>query len=323
MPEISVVIPTYNRLDRLRRVLAALEQQKYPRDAFEVIIVSDGSTDGTNAFLEALLSPIHVRSFVQPNSGPAAARNSGVALAAGDYIVFIDDDVVPEPQLLAEHMQAHRLAGREVAVLGPLLSPQGFQMSPWVGWEQKMLMKQYASMLRGDWVPTARQFYTGNASLRREHILAAGGFDVSFRRAEDVELAYRLVDHGVGFVFTMQAAGMHFAERSFQSWIDGASAYGRNDVLFGRDRNQSWLLAQIRREFDQRNIWLRRLVRLCLGRDSATSVASRALKAMAHTGAWIGSARVQNLACSGLFNLRYYQGFCDELGDPTFFFRPN
>ena len=119
-------------------------------------------------------------------------------------------------------------------------------MTPWVRWEQEMLMKQYRAMLRGDWAATARQFYTGNASLRRSHILAAGGFDEGFRRAEDVELAYRLANKGLDFVFNMQAVGMHFAERSFRAWLDMAYAYGRNDVIFARDRNQKWLLSAVR-----------------------------------------------------------------------------
>ena len=87
--------------------------------------------------------------------------------AVGEFIVFIDDDVVPEPQLLEEHARSHHEAGRDVVVLGPLLTPEGFEMAPWVRWEQEMLMKQYQGHVRGDWPATARQFYTGNASLRR------------------------------------------------------------------------------------------------------------------------------------------------------------
>jgi glycosyltransferase involved in cell wall biosynthesis len=322
MPKISVVLPTYNRLSRLRQVIAALEQQDYSRDAFEVVIISDGSTDGTTAYLDSLTSPLLVRPLHQPNRGPAAARNAGITTATGEFIVFIDDDVVPAPQLLSEHMREHGRAGREVAVLGPLLTPDGYPMSPWVAYEQKMLTKQYDAMIRGDWAPTARQFYTGNASLRRSHIVGAGGFDERFRRAEDVELAYRLADRGIGFVFTMQAEGHHFAERSFQSWLDAAYTYGRNDVIFGRDRGQARLLTQVRSEYDKRNALVRQLVRACLGRPQATDMASQALKAVAHVGARIGSNGLEKSGCSGLFNLRYYQGFCDELGDPGYFFRP-
>ena len=236
-PYFSVVVPTYNRLGRLRHVIAAFERQAYPSDAYEVIVISDGSTDGTDAYLETLQSTMRLRWLTQANQGPAAARNAGVRTAVGEFIVFVDDDVVPEPQLLEEHARSHHEAGRDVVVLGPLLTPEGFEMAPWVRWEQEMLMKQYRAMLRGDWDATARQFYTGNASLRRSHILDAGGFDEGFRRAEDVELAYRLATNGLEFVFNIKAAGMHFADRSYRAWLDAAYSYGRNDVIFARDRN--------------------------------------------------------------------------------------
>src|SRR5215467_1543935 len=104
---ISVVVPTYNRVARLRHVIAALEQQQYPANAYEVIVVSDGSSDSTHAYLQALRSTMRLRWFSQSNRGPAAARNAGVDRATGELIVFIDDDVVPEAGLLAEHARVH------------------------------------------------------------------------------------------------------------------------------------------------------------------------------------------------------------------------
>ena len=317
---ISVVVPTYNRVARLRHVLAALEQQQFPADAYEVIVVSDGSTDGTHTYLEALHSTMRLRWFSQSNRGPAAARNAGIDKAVGEMIVFIDDDVVPAAGLLAEHMRAHQEAGREVVVLGPLLTPEGFAMAPWARWEQEMLMKQYSAMLRGDWQPTARQFYTGNASLRRSHILAAGGFDENFRRAEDVELAYRLAARGLGFVFTMKAVGMHYVERSYRSWLDAAYTYGRNDVIFARDRNQTWLLPTIRREFQDRHKLVRSLVRVCRGRPWLASLTASALKLTADAATLVRADGVEMSAYSGLFNLRYYSGLFDELDDSQFLF---
>jgi GT2 family glycosyltransferase len=314
-PYFSVVVPTYNRLSRLRHVIAAFEHQAYPSDAYEVIVISDGSTDGTDAYLETLRSTMRLRWLTQANQGPAAARNAGVQTAVGEFIVFIDDDVVPEPQLLGEHARSHHEAGRDVVVLGPLLTPEGFEMAPWVRWEQEMLMKQYRALLRGDWPATARQFYTGNASLRRCHILAAGGFDEGFRRAEDVELAYRLANNGLEFVFNIQAAGMHFADRSYRAWLNAAYAYGRNDVIFARDRNQKWLLPTIRREFLERHFLIRSLVRVCKGRSRLTRMASSALK-LAADGATLARAGViERKVYSGLFNLQYYNGFYDELDD--------
>jgi GT2 family glycosyltransferase len=302
-------------------VITALEQQAYPAEAYEVIVVSDGSTDGTDAYLETYRGTMRLRWLPQVNKGPAAARNAGVQKAAGEYIVFVDDDVVPEPQLLEEHARSHHEAGRDVVVLGPLLTPEGFEMSPWVRWEQEMLMKQYKAMLRGDWQASARQFYTGNASLRRSHIMAAGGFDENFRRAEDVELAYRLANNGLEFVFNIRAAGMHFADRSFRAWLDAAYTYGRNDVIFARDRNQEWLLPTIRREFKERHYLIRSLVRVCSGRSRLTRIASTALKFAADAATFLRAGVLEQQAYSGLFNLQYYYGFLRELNDDPFLFK--
>jgi GT2 family glycosyltransferase len=320
-PYFSVVVPTYNRLDRLRHVIAAFERQAYPSDAYEVIVISDGSTDGTDAYLETLSSPMRLRWLTQANQGPAAARNAGVRTAVGEFIVFVDDDVVPERQLLEEHARSHCEAGRDVVVLGPLLTPDGFEMAPWVRWEQEMLMKQYKALLRGDWPATARQFYTGNASLRRSHILAAGGFDEGFRRAEDVELAYRLANNGLEFVFNIRAAGMHFADRSYRAWLDAAYTYGRNDVIFARDRNQKWLLPTIRQEFVDRHFLIRSLVRMCRGRVRLTRIASSALKLAADGATLLRANALEEKAYSGLFNLQYYDGFFNELDDVNFLFK--
>jgi glycosyltransferase involved in cell wall biosynthesis len=320
-PYFSVVMPTYNRLGRLQHVIAALEQQTYPSDAYEVIIISDGSTDGTEAYLEALRSTMRLQWFTQANRGPAAARNAGIQKAGGEFIVFIDDDVVPEPQLLGEHARSHHEAGQDVVVFGPMLTPEGFAMAPWVRWEQEMLMKGYRALLRGDWPATARQFYTGNASLRRSHLLAAGGFDEGLRRAEDVELAYRLADRGLDFVFNMQAAGMHFAERSFRSWLDAAYAYGRNDVIFARDRNQKWLLSAIHQEFRDRHFFIRSLVRVCRGQSRVTKIANAPLKLAADAATFLRATDVARFAYSGLFNLQYYDGLLNELGDVHFLFK--
>jgi GT2 family glycosyltransferase len=318
IPQVSVVVPTFNRLGRLRHVIAALEQQQFERDGYEIVVISDGSSDGTEDYLNDLRSRANVHCFSQSNRGPAAARNFGVGKASGEFIVFIDDDVVAQPSLLAEHMRAHHEAGREVVVVGPLLSPDGFEMVPWNRWEQEMLMKQYRALLAGDWQPTARQFYTGNASLRRSHILAAGGFDETFRRAEDVELAYRLADRGLGFVFNMNAVGLHYAERSFNSWLAMARAYGRNDVIFARDRNQQWLLPTLESEFRKRHLLIRKLVCLCKGRPMLTDLADRVIKFVADSAALTGLKKIEQLAYSGLFNLHYYSGLHDELGAAAF-----
>jgi GT2 family glycosyltransferase len=314
MFQVSVILPTYNRLNRLKQVVSALENQTYPHTAFEVIVIADGCVDGTVEYLQMLKTPLRLTYIASENRGVAAARNRGIQEATGEYIVFIDDDVVPAAQLLAEHMRTHNEHPGELVVLGPMLTPSDFPMRPWVRWEQAMLVKQYTDMQTGRWQPTARQFYTGNASLARRHLVATGGFDETFRRAEDVELAYRLERRGVRFVFNPDAIGYHYAERSFRSWIEIPYTYGRNDVIFTRDRCQDWLLPTVIREFYTRNAFIRLMVRLCVGQPALSRSAYVWLKLISMLGQRLGHERLTQVAYSGLFNLRYYEGVADELG---------
>lgn len=320
MVGISIVLPTYNRLVQLQRVLAGLAEQSYPLTAFEVVIVSDGSTDGTNDFLQSYNGPLQMRPFVQPNGGAAAARNCGLQMAQGELIIFLDDDVAPAAQLVAEHVTTHQQQQDDVVVLGPMLTPADITLKPWVRWEQTMLYKQYADIAAGRWAPTARQFYTGNASVARRHLLAIGGFDTTFRRAEDVELAYRLANRGMTFLFNERAIGYHYADRSFASWLQTPYAYGHNDVVFTRDRGQQWLLPTVMREFQHRHRFIKTLTQLCLSRKLLSSAVVQGLRQTATISDTVGKTTISNRCYSGIFNLLYYQGVADELSGRQAFF---
>lgn len=244
-PALSVIIPTYNRKESLRTTLQALAHQTYPAEQFEVVVVSDGSTDGTNAFLrEYAVNTLHtLRIIVQANGGPARARNRGIELAQGDIIIFLDDDVEARPTFLAAHA-AHHERDDKVVVIGPMLPDPArrSQEPPWVAWEHAMLEKQYANWRNGVWKGAGpNHFYTGNASLRREHILAVGGFDETFTRQEDVELAYRMArERDVHFLFDPGAIGIHRPVRNFASWLRVPYAYGQLDVVRARRGDASW-----------------------------------------------------------------------------------
>ena len=324
MTRVSVIVPTYNRLDRLKRVLDGFEKQTYSLANFEMVVVSDGSSDGTDDYLRTLQTPLRLTPVFQPNQGVAVARNQGLQRATSELILFVDDDVVPTPQLIEEHLRYHDAHGpsHDLVVMGPMLTPapEDFKMAPWVQWEQAMLMKQYDDMIAGRWEPTARQFYTGNTSLARHHVVEAGGFDPNFRRAEDVELAYRLADRGLRFLFNPDAIGYHYAERSFASWIAIPYTYGRNDVLFTQNKGQNWLLPTIFYEFHGRNPLIRLLTRSCLDRKLLSYLAIRAFKHAATVGNLVGIGQVPRMAYSAIFNLRHYQGIADELGGREKFF---
>ena len=175
-------------------------------------------------------------------------------------------------------------------------------------------------MQKGDWEPTARQFFTGNTSLAKRHLLAQGGFDTQFKRAEDVELAYRLAGAGLKFVFNKHAIGYHYAERSFASWLGTPYAYGVNDVIFATEKGQAWLLPVIWREFCGRDRLIRGLTRLCLDRPLLSHLCVKLLEKAAQVGYASGKPNLANRAYSGIFNLRFYQGVADELGGRHAFF---
>src|SRR5579871_3087260 len=98
--KLSVVIPTYNRKESLRRTLDGLARQTYPFSEFEVVVVSDGSTDGTAEMLAQYMqtAPYALCAITQANGGPSRARNRGIREARYDVIVFLDDDVEPVPE---------------------------------------------------------------------------------------------------------------------------------------------------------------------------------------------------------------------------------
>src|SRR5687767_12540417 len=105
-PRLSIVTPTYNRCQRLGLVLSALEAQTVPKDSFEVIVVDDGSTDGTFEWLEQQRYGFALRTLRQQNAGHAQPRNTGVLTAVGEPVLYLHDDVVAVPDLSTDHMPA-------------------------------------------------------------------------------------------------------------------------------------------------------------------------------------------------------------------------
>jgi GT2 family glycosyltransferase len=174
-------------------------------------------------------------------------------------------------------------------------------------------------MITGVWETTARQFYTGNTSLNRNILLKHGGFDPQFRRAEDVELAYRLHAHGIRFFFCPDAIGYHYEQRSFKSWLDIPYAYGRNDVIFTYEKGNTWLLPWIFREFHNRNPVTRGLVKICLNHPKPKKLITKNLEQIVRFSESLHLPVLSRIACSTLFNLSYYQGIADELGDSRLF----
>lgn len=182
-----------------------------------------------------------------------------------------------------------------------------------------MLQKQYSSWKSGVWAAHEcgpHNFYTGNASVRREHILAVGGFDEGFTRQEDVELATRMERTcGVYFRFEPAAEALHRPLRSFESWLRVPYAYGKLDVVRAQRGDASWEV--VRHGYVSRQKATRQLADLAL----PGALAGKLLRTMLRQGAQavyalpLGAARRAGLgALSALYNIHYLEGARDELG---------
>ncbi len=206
MPDLSVVIPTYNGARRLLRCLESLCRQTLPADSYETIVVVDGSTDDTAPMLARLNTPFRLVFIEQRKQGAGSARNAGVAAAQGAFCVFLDDDIVPHPELLAEHLRVQR-AQEAVVGLGaiPTVVPAH------AGWLARRFAEysneHRAKLARGARPPGWRDCYSGNMSIARTAFLSVGGFATDMQRGEDVELGYRLAEQGLSFVYIPGAVG--------------------------------------------------------------------------------------------------------------------
>jgi glycosyltransferase involved in cell wall biosynthesis len=313
--KLSVVIPTYNRRESLRRTLDGLTCQTFPPDEFEVIVVSDGSTDGTEAMLIAYAAsvPFALRPITQANAGPSAARNRGIAEARHEVIVFLDDDVEPCPEFLARHA-AYHVEDESVIVLGPMSpDPERRAEEPvWIAWEHAKLQEIYAMFGPGGHYAGVdagpEHFYSGNASVRRRWLEAVGGFDVTYTRQEDVELAARLrAAFGLRFVFDFAANGLHRPSRTFDSWLRIPTSYGTLDahrVLAGQLNEQD-----VARQAARRSFGTRALTRLCLAVPQGLSTATMILRSLAIGLHRYGMTRAALAALSGLYNATYAAAF--------------
>jgi glycosyltransferase involved in cell wall biosynthesis len=313
-PRVSVVVPTYNRCASLQRLLLSLANQTLQAKGFEVLVVDDGSSDRTPEVLRALTVPYSLRSLRQTNQGPGAARNLGVKEARGELIVFLDDDTVPMADLLEQHLRVHD-SNPDAVVIGPMVAPPRWERPAWVRWEEEILDTQYKAMLAGEFECTPRQFYTANASLSRVRFLAAGGFDSTFKRAEDVEMAYRMRDQGAYFIFHAEAVVHHYAERTFAAWCSTPYQYGRYDVVMHREKGHEALPCAAH-EFHSRHPLTRALARSCVGRPLRVRTAVGLLRAVTVAADALGARGVARLTLSGIFNLLYWQGASDEFGGP-------
>lgn len=223
--ELAVVIPTHQRRDLLVRVLAALAAQTLARERFTVTVVCDGCHDGSaDAARQAVAADgeaagLNLRVLEQANAGAASARNRGAGDSDAGLLLFLDDDMIAQPDLLAVHLEQHRRR-RGTIVIGHLPvhpdSPPSYLtrgLARWVDRRHQLLSRPGAP------VPVD-EVLTGQMSMAWRTFRQLGGFDTRFTAGgtfggEDIELGWRARDRGVAVVYQPLAVSQQLYRKTF------------------------------------------------------------------------------------------------------------
>jgi peptidoglycan/xylan/chitin deacetylase (PgdA/CDA1 family)/GT2 family glycosyltransferase len=256
-PEISVILATHNRRQMLRQCVEALAAQTQDPSSFEIVVGDDGSSDGSVEMLRELRTPFELKVVEPGKVGRAAARNAALEATRAPIVVVIDDDVIADPQFLAEHLAGHREG--KVLGIGNLTqaAPTG---RDWYSTVFAETWNEHFERLEGgevDWTAA----YAGNLSAPREALLAIGGFHER-AAGEDIEIGYLLARHGCTVRYLPRAHAVHDDRKSRDRLLADSLRQGRaqldllepypemESLLFG------WFLATSRREVALRRLAL-------------------------------------------------------------------
>ncbi len=233
---LTVIIPTYNRKDILKKCLNALFNQTYPQSDYEIIVVDDGSTDGIEKVVKSLInvSSCRLRYLRQKHKGPATARNLGIKNANGKIILFIGDDIIATPNMLREHMEFHkRYTSQSIAILGYVTWPPDAVITPFMEYLYESGVQFGYSSIDDCLNVSYYYFYTSNISLNRQFLLNYGLFDEDFPFAawEDIELGYRLTRQNLRILYNPQAIAYHEHPMAPKSFSKKATRIGYSRVI--------------------------------------------------------------------------------------------
>jgi GT2 family glycosyltransferase len=235
LSQFSIVIPTYNRPDRLRNCLKAIAQVDYPRENFEVIVVDDGSKMLLNSVIEPFQSELSLTLLRQENAGPASARNAGAAIARGQFLVFTDDDCVPTSHWL-KALDEQFQKTPDALVGGHTLNalPENIYSTA------SQLLIDYLYEHYNNRATTANFFASNNFALPIQNFQNIGGFDTTFPLAagEDREFCDRWLYAGYTMSYAPEAQVFHAHHLTLRSFWKQHFNYGRGAFYFHQLRAQ-------------------------------------------------------------------------------------
>jgi GT2 family glycosyltransferase len=252
LPSFSVIVPTYSRPDQLRQCLQALSALDYPRDRREVVVVDDGNEASLDAVVAPFRANLGLTLIRQSNAGPAAARNTGVERARGEFLAFTDDDCLPEPGWLRE------LAGVLCREPTSMVGGTTVNSAPSVYSATSQLIVDVVYRHYNADPQRARFVASNNMALPTRTLRDLGGFDPDFRTAEDRDLCDRWLQRGHRIVYAPSARVRHAHHLGARSFCRQHFEYGRGAERFRRrraGRRSGSMLDESRFHLDVRN-WL-------------------------------------------------------------------
>jgi len=230
---ISIVIPSYNRIEKLKNCLTSIEHLDYPKEYYEVIVVDDGSTDMAYRNLEAIRTQFTYNLCIirQKNGGPAIARNNGIRNARGELIAFTDDDCEVDKKWLKEGIRAFT-SESIVGVGGMLVSKHNDIISQYMDWNRILLPKvQYNRVI---------YLITANAFYRKDSLIKVNGFNEKIKNpgGEDPDLSFKLIALGFELAVNKDSIVTHNHRLGIGSFYKTFYNYGRGThVLYENWRN--------------------------------------------------------------------------------------
>ena len=234
LPFISIVIPTYNRPERLSECLRSCSRLDYPADRFEVIIVDDGGVEPLDELIKQFHGLLMINLLRQENAGPAVARNTGASVAAGEFLVFTDDDCVPAPDWL-KVLAATFAASPDCAVGGHTANA----LTSNVYSTATQLLVSYLIAYYAEKPGRLRFFPSSNLGFPTARFRAAGGFNASFPRSagEDREMCDRWQQKGLRMIHAPEAVVNHSHHLTTRTFVRQHFLYGTGAYHYHRHRS--------------------------------------------------------------------------------------